>query len=313
MPKINRNKIEDAKILTEFFLANDSLRHIVLKFLSESIIWANQLKSDNWNLNLDKNGQFIRFNVGHEYCIEIFKDQIIILCLKEVLRLSLGNQQKKIQFKGYENKKEIFSYNLDSVPDCLAKVPDSVACFLEHSQIAECLPLLKNANTKFIEYAILHTTQLPVMRDAHSLGYIDYLSQLGLLVEPTLSEDNEDINFAEEVPTEQAENLIEGAKKTITVNIYERNAKARTECIKYWGIDCKVCGLNFEREYGDYGKGFIHVHHLTKISDIGMEYQIDPIKDLRPVCPNCHSMLHKSNPPLTIEELQEKRSKILRG
>lgn len=33
--------------------------------------------------------------------------------------------------------------------------------------------------------------------------------------------------------------------------------------------------------------------------------QIDPISDLRPVCPNCHAMLHKKNPPYTIDELRE--------
>ena len=66
-----------------------------------------------------------------------------------------------------------------------------------------------------------------------------------------------------------------------------------------------VCNFNFEKTYGDIGKGFIHVHHLNQISTIGEGYQINPIEDLRPVCPNCHAMLHQKNPPYPIDELKE--------
>ncbi|MPR31936.1 HNH endonuclease, partial [Salmonirosea aquatica] len=50
--------------------------------------------------------------------------------------------------------------------------------------------------------------------------------------------------------------------------------------------------FNFERYFGEVGKGFIHVHHVNQISSIGNEYNVDPIKDLIPVCPNCHAMIH---------------------
>jgi 5-methylcytosine-specific restriction protein A len=56
--------------------------------------------------------------------------------------------------------------------------------------------------------------------------------------------------------------------------------------------------------YGDIGKGFIHVHHLKPVSQIGETYEVDPINDLRPVCPNCHAMLHRPEETLTIEELK---------
>ena len=65
-----------------------------------------------------------------------------------------------------------------------------------------------------------------------------------------------------------------------------------------------VCDFDFQKTYGKIGKNFIHVHHLTKVEDIGNKYEVNPINDLRPVCPNCHSMLHKQEPPLTIEELK---------
>ncbi|MDN5513301.1 MAG: DUF3427 domain-containing protein [Acinetobacter sp.] len=100
--------------------------------------------------------------------------------------------------------------------------------------------------------------------------------------------------------------LKEGISTTITVNRYERNPLARQQCLDFYGYNCSVCNLNFEKTYGNIGKNFIHVHHLKLISEIGKEYVIDPIEDLRPVCPNCHAMLHKKlKTPYTIEELKE--------
>lgn len=96
----------------------------------------------------------------------------------------------------------------------------------------------------------------------------------------------------------------EGVKKKIVVNAYERNAEARIKCIQCYGLTCSVCGFNFEETYGEIGTGFIHVHHLKPLSEIGKEYQLNPITDLRPVCPNCHSMIHRREPGYTIDELK---------
>jgi len=114
-----------------------------------------------------------------------------------------------------------------------------------------------------------------------------------------------EIQYAEEIPAEKTYPYNEGIKKTIIVNTYERNPRAREECLKYWKPICSVCEFDFEIKYGELGKGFIHVHHLIPVSEIGKQYQINPIKDLRPVCPNCHSMLHKENPPIEINRLKE--------
>ncbi|WP_420822966.1 HNH endonuclease [Vibrio variabilis] len=66
-----------------------------------------------------------------------------------------------------------------------------------------------------------------------------------------------------------------------------------------------MCNINFGEVYGDIGAGFIHVHHVTPLSKIKQEYTVDPVKDLVPVCPNCHAMLHQKVPPYTISELQK--------
>lgn len=95
----------------------------------------------------------------------------------------------------------------------------------------------------------------------------------------------------EEVPEDEA--FHEGAVKQVLVNRYERNRKARAKCIQRWGTACVICGFDFEARYGKIGAGFIHVHHLLEISQVGEDYNVDPEADLRPVCPNCHAMLHR--------------------
>lgn len=97
---------------------------------------------------------------------------------------------------------------------------------------------------------------------------------------------------------------IEGARKEVLVNVYERNKEARKECINYYGCKCTICDYDFKKVYGKIGEGFIHVHHLKPLSEINEGYKIDPIKDLKPVCPNCHAMLHRRVPPYTIDELK---------
>ena len=97
----------------------------------------------------------------------------------------------------------------------------------------------------------------------------------------------------------------EGNLHRITVNKYERDRSARQACIDQYGLNCVVCDLNFEGRYGSVGTGYIHVHHLIPISEVGDDYRVKPIEDLRPMCPNCHAMIHRRNPPLSIEELRK--------
>jgi 5-methylcytosine-specific restriction protein A len=99
--------------------------------------------------------------------------------------------------------------------------------------------------------------------------------------------------------------IFEGAVRTISINTYERKAKARKICVQHYGFLCSVCQCNLKDTYGEIGDGYIHVHHIIPLAEIGAEYQLDPIRDLRPVCPNCHAMLHTQKPPYTIEEMKD--------
>ena len=99
--------------------------------------------------------------------------------------------------------------------------------------------------------------------------------------------------------------LFEGAKKKIHINAYERNSQARKKCIEKYGAICSICNFDFKKIYGSLGEGYIHVHHLTPLSEINKEYKVNPIKDLRPVCPNCHAMLHRKIPAYSIDEIKD--------
>jgi hypothetical protein len=98
--------------------------------------------------------------------------------------------------------------------------------------------------------------------------------------------------------------LVEGAVSQVTINQYERNAKARKRCIEYYGTSCYVCSFNFGQVFGAIAEGFIHVHHLTPLAEIREDYRVNPIEDLRPVCPNCHAMLHLGGATRKVEDLK---------
>jgi hypothetical protein len=99
--------------------------------------------------------------------------------------------------------------------------------------------------------------------------------------------------------------FFEGGATKIYVNKYERNINARNACINHYKAICSVCYFDFHKTYGDIGKNFIHVHHKVELAKINKEYQVDPINDLIPVCPNCHAMLHRTKPAMKIETLKK--------
>jgi 5-methylcytosine-specific restriction enzyme A len=109
--------------------------------------------------------------------------------------------------------------------------------------------------------------------------------------------------IAEEIITPEL--YQEGTKHSISVNAYERNLQAREACIKHFGAKCSVCGFKFVDHYGYLFKDYIHVHHLISLSQIGEKYTLNPITDLRLFCPNCHAIIHKKDPPYTIDEVKE--------
>lgn len=66
---------------------------------------------------------------------------------------------------------------------------------------------------------------------------------------------------------------------------------------------CQVCDFDFEKEYGLIGKDFIEAHHTIAVSEMKPEHKTK-IDDIAMLCANCHRMVHKKRPWLTMNDLK---------
>ncbi|MDO5388293.1 MAG: HNH endonuclease [Clostridia bacterium] len=121
---------------------------------------------------------------------------------------------------------------------------------------------------------------------------------------------NNNFSGLDEYNLDSKKEFKEGSVKSVLVNAYERNPKARKECIEYYKkkngrLFCEICRFDFGKFYGEKFEDKIHIHHLTEISTIGKEYKINPIKDLIPICANCHMIVHNKKPAYKPNEIKE--------
>lgn len=98
---------------------------------------------------------------------------------------------------------------------------------------------------------------------------------------------------------------MEGETHKVETTKYERNPLNRSLCLIANGHKCKICGFDFEERYGSIGRDFIEVHHIVPVSSMGYPKIIDPVADLIPVCPNCHAMLHRKDPPYFPDDIKK--------
>ena len=105
-------------------------------------------------------------------------------------------------------------------------------------------------------------------------------------------------------PVSEPDSYKEGRSSYVHAIGYERNQDARKACIEHYGCQCAICGFKFEKAYGPIGRSFIEVHHIVPIHERKEEYIVNPVKDLIPLCSNCHSMIHRRNPVYSPEELK---------
>lgn len=103
---------------------------------------------------------------------------------------------------------------------------------------------------------------------------------------------------------EDEENEKEGRLNEAKVIRRQRNRKVRQQCLDASGYKCYICGFNFEKVYGEIGKGFLEVHHKVPLASYPEEHVI-PIEELCALCSNCHSMVHRyRNIIIDVEKLR---------
>jgi hypothetical protein len=192
------------------------------------------------------------------------------------------------------------------LPESERRLTDGPVRLSEQPDMTETRKQLTNRQAKIGQRPDAHRDGNTTKKIRLHLTVPGFASTEASLLEIALSHaiDRSEYRSTDEMGPESGETFPEGAVTRVTVNKYERDPAARKKCLARYGHQCSVCDLNFEDEYGDIGRDFIHVHHLKELSTVGPGYEVDPIDDLRPVCPNCHAMLHKRRPAFTPEELK---------
>jgi 5-methylcytosine-specific restriction protein A len=74
-------------------------------------------------------------------------------------------------------------------------------------------------------------------------------------------------------------------------------------------LACEACGFDFAIHYGDRGNGFIECHHIKPVADI-VEGQTTHIDDLVLLCSNCHRIIHRRRPWLSVIALKDLMSEV---
>jgi len=131
------------------------------------------------------------------------------------------------------------------------------------------------------------------------------IENLGLNQGPLVSKEEGNPALGIDPDVVEEKSFREGVLLRYLANRFVRSRAARRACVDHFGAICSVCDFDFEKFYGKFARGFIHIHHVVNIADRGEEYTLNPIKDLVPLCPNCHAAIHLSDGKMTVEELRE--------
>jgi len=116
----------------------------------------------------------------------------------------------------------------------------------------------------------------------------------------SLPEDSSDQQPDEE---DEEKQRLEGRLTEAKVLRRQRNRQARQQCLEASGYKCYICGFDFEKTYGEIGKGFLEVHHTKPLATYDDEHPI-PQSELCALCSNCHSMVHRKKEVMDVDELK---------
>lgn len=258
-----------------------------LKAAAHSIRVAHEASPSKWGLRLNRNSVMLK--VGFLEVLQFGKGWFHELVLGNLIPERL----RKNQLLRFGNPPYV------NAPGC-------ETCDMSFSKIEEAYPALLSAHEAAIHVASRSRRHTSTAKD-HSPGAVIFLAQaLGLQL-PQPEYLNMPVESAPSIPEEIPidEEFVEGSVTQVLVNRYERDPAARAKCIEHYGSSCFVCRSALADHYGVEVYGLIHVHHLTPLSSVGQRTSVDPVSALRPVCPNCHAVIHSTRPPRTIEQVQE--------
>jgi 5-methylcytosine-specific restriction protein A len=68
-------------------------------------------------------------------------------------------------------------------------------------------------------------------------------------------------------------------------------------------LKCDVCDLVFADVYGAHGAGYIEAHHTVPVAEL-RGVKKTKLSDLALVCANCHRVLHRVKPRMSVDRLR---------
>jgi HNH endonuclease len=300
MAKINRDSFSDAKNTIEKLLPDSNAQKLFIHFLADALSYADTLKSDNWSLNLDLKGKFLRFNVGQEYCITLYDNEILILCNRTTLKKLLTTNVIPIEFYGCNNNQYYRNTDIDKVPNLLAKTKDNVGCILQSADIEPYIGFLKEANKDFIDGAI-KTHLMPNMRDSHSKGAVEFIfSGFNTDYEietPSYSDfirlEQAKLNKAQSLSQEDRLEILKNinpkpTKTTISQTVFIRNQVVVAAVLHRANGKCEKCKCDAPFLRNTDNTPYLEVHHIVTLAEGGD----DTIENAIALCPNCHRKAH---------------------
>ena len=260
---------------------------VVLKALAHSVNVANKASPSKWGLRLNRTSVMLK--VGSVEVLQFGEGWFHELVLGKLIpRNARANSRLKFNNPPYVN------------------APGCETCDMSFSEGAETYPAVLPAHEAAIRIASRSRRHPSTTKD-HSPGVIVFVAQrLGVqLPQPEYLDSplGSPPSIPEEIPSD--EEFEEGSATQVLVNRYERDPAARDKCVAHYGSSCFICGLTLAEKYGAEVRGLIHVHHLTPLSSVGKRRRVDPVRDLRPVCPNCHAVIHSTRDPRTIEQVRK--------
>lgn len=272
-------------------------RTLCLSLFAEAISNAHECGPDKWTVHLKRN----RFRL-------IAGSLIIFTVEPRTIWVALDRQQleESVEHQLLLEQTNSWRWDNSDYPE-YTRVPSQNGYYVPDSDHLQMWPIVRKLHFTF------------VMRVAEKFQWLNVRSQSGYtpavlellrrelnqpIPEPGIVRPSSEIDFPLPEEISDGEFLYEGARKRISVNAYERSPLARRVCLEWYGTRCAACEQELSEIYGTVADGLIHVHHLKALSDVGSGYEVDPVADLRPVCPNCHAVIHRRSPPYTIEEVK---------
>lgn len=99
--------------------------------------------------------------------------------------------------------------------------------------------------------------------------------------------------------------FLEGQRAQRESSYFKRNPGLRQAAILKHGMRCRACELSFGEKYGALGEGYIEMHHLNPLAErLGEVSEVTSVDQVVPLCANCHRVVHRRRPALSIDELR---------